>query len=1322
MSEFAPKAQVRKIVEEADIFEKEKGEKIIDEEEKKVIAERFRNAKKLQKMANSTDFDEREALDDAIDDVADDYDGLRPHEIYSWIFAKESSRDFKSRHEGVSIPEKDPGTRRFGKPAKESEVHKAYEGLKAKERRDIMTEALETIKLTPAQNRRLEQLKLITALAEGSLRILEKGGKDYIDKVKFLRFTQGRMLGQQKRRVDSFLSNETPRLANLIMRNPETPLKDLLKDTVFGDIMSYGPIVITYKDLNISLDFDECKSESELIQQKNNVLKFMREFGDYQNVRFIAEAELEQEFHRARKKEFDKLSKQAVRIGAEGETAMVNRVLYSKSLVKISQNINKSEMIDKVLEKAPNLSYTKAKKKIEQIIEEIIYQDYLHSESEAIADYIDEEDVAEKWPQHKKELWGEYKDSMGIGAFDMADQSWDGIIDELIVNAPLIVVSGGVVGALSRGASMVLRSARVARLAARGTQLGVRAAGIGRAIVGTGRIGKYATKGAELVFKGTGRASAMLAEGAAFELIHSGIHPDAEWLVGSPDWIERIVWTSAALGIFKGAGKLSQKTIARPKLQKMLTSIKNPKVSKAIGKVLALGTHGSLEVGAMLILGAAQNGYYKGNLDDFFEHFGEELFHSLVAVGALKISGKGVQTLTGNMAAFKSAKDTSAIREHVRSAKRKGNRISAPKKNLSKKHRLLERLSETEFQNMVDTAIQKASKSNDNTKIKYLREVKKRGSAFVDENGIVFVNEARIQGKSFGELKQLIIHERSHQMLYGLNKAERTKMISVVKKQKNFEDTLQLFLNENPSYKRVGKARQINELIAHYHEAKKESAKSRNSYQKELVKNVEPILKQLKKEGIDLTKPILTALEARVAGVKMEADEASLAAKLDVLHVGDEINVPRSDGSISKGRVVGPDGKGGITVEFTSKNTYTLDQIDNYNPGQISLDIGTKIVVPKLGPIIEGKIIGFERGLPVVEYGGVKNMSYEQIKNANPHDQIKSAQEALRAPRKAEKAKMPEVLAIGDSNGSFETYKWNLEKTGLIDKDFNWKGGNRKVVVHGDILADRAMDGFKILEINRKLRAEAQKQGGDISLIAGNHEDFMFSFLLDRGGVHGDGLVNAEIKNPGEQGRGIAELTEFTGNGKLIKSIEKAKAGNRLDRNEILKNMRKSPRGRMLLEEMCNMKLCEQIGDTIYLHTDPTNGIMEMILNKGVDGVNKEFQTAMRRTLIDGESFNHGRFNSLFDTFLDTGNRTFYHGLRRGELDINSDLIEALKGRGIARMVFGHSDLGRGKRKTIVEGIEFVNVDQGALKGGQGTISAARIRPSGDVETGTMMQ
>ncbi len=88
--------------------------------------------------------------------------------------------------------------------------------------------------------------------------------------------------------------------------------------------------------------------------------------------------------------------------------------------------------------------------------------------------------------------------------------------------------------------------------------------------------------------------------------------------------------------------------------------------------------------------------------------------------------------------------------------------------------------------------------------------------------------------------------------------------------------------------------------------------------------------------------------------------------------------------------------------------------------------------------------------------------------------------------------------AIGDLNGSYDSFIAHLEERGLIRQNttgIEWTGGNKRVVFVGDILGDRSPTGLKVMEALALLNNEAEKQGGSVESLAGNHDN-MFAAVL----------------------------------------------------------------------------------------------------------------------------------------------------------------------------------------------------------------------------------
>jgi len=79
------------------------------------------------------------------------------------------------------------------------------------------------------------------------------------------------------------------------------------------------------------------------------------------------------------------------------------------------------------------------------------------------------------------------------------------------------------------------------------------------------------------------------------------------------------------------------------------------------------------------------------------------------------------------------------------------------------------------------------------------------------------------------------------------------------------------------------------------------------------------------------------------------------------------------------------------------------------------------------------------------------------------------------------------VVAIGDLHGDFDHYLATLEAAGLADRKGKWIGGKTHLVQTGDV-PDRGPDTRKILEHLDKLAKQAERKGGRVHSLIGNHE------------------------------------------------------------------------------------------------------------------------------------------------------------------------------------------------------------------------------------------
>ncbi|KAF9036262.1 Metallo-dependent phosphatase-like protein [Panaeolus papilionaceus] len=79
------------------------------------------------------------------------------------------------------------------------------------------------------------------------------------------------------------------------------------------------------------------------------------------------------------------------------------------------------------------------------------------------------------------------------------------------------------------------------------------------------------------------------------------------------------------------------------------------------------------------------------------------------------------------------------------------------------------------------------------------------------------------------------------------------------------------------------------------------------------------------------------------------------------------------------------------------------------------------------------------------------------------------------------------IVAVGDLHGDYGNARRVLHFSGVTDKDGDWSGNVDFFVQTGDII-DRGDDTIKLYVWMDKLRAQAQKTGGTVLSLLGNHE------------------------------------------------------------------------------------------------------------------------------------------------------------------------------------------------------------------------------------------
>lgn len=88
---------------------------------------------------------------------------------------------------------------------------------------------------------------------------------------------------------------------------------------------------------------------------------------------------------------------------------------------------------------------------------------------------------------------------------------------------------------------------------------------------------------------------------------------------------------------------------------------------------------------------------------------------------------------------------------------------------------------------------------------------------------------------------------------------------------------------------------------------------------------------------------------------------------------------------------------------------------------------------------------------------------------------------------KAEWDNVGKIVAVGDVHGALDEFVAILQDLGLVDQQLNWVGGKTHFVQTGDSI-DRGAQDKKVLDLLMELEKQAEKAGGRVHPLLGNHE------------------------------------------------------------------------------------------------------------------------------------------------------------------------------------------------------------------------------------------
>ena len=238
------------------------------------------------------------------------------------------------------------------------------------------------------------------------------------------------------------------------------------------------------------------------------------------------------------------------------------------------------------------------------------------------------------------------------------------------------------------------------------------------------------------------------------------------------------------------------------------------------------------------------------------------------------------------------------------------------------------------------------------------------------------------------------------------------------------------------------------------------------------------------------------------------------------------------------------------------------------------------------------------------------------------------ARDWKRYPAITQIAKADEIFAIGDAHSDFVRLARAMTAAGIIEKqpekpqDARWCAGKAVLVTTGDMV-DKGPRALDVLRLLIAVRADARRAGGDVVILAGNHEA---EFLADPGAPKGQEFakqLKAANLDPAQVGACKGEVGEF----------------------------------------LCSLSFAARVGDWFFAHGGNAGGrTIDQLTADLQNGLDREgYRT---RHLIGDDSILEARLNGEGrKPWIDAGMPD------RGERELLADYAKALD---VAHIVEGH--------------------------------------------------
>lgn len=260
------------------------------------------------------------------------------------------------------------------------------------------------------------------------------------------------------------------------------------------------------------------------------------------------------------------------------------------------------------------------------------------------------------------------------------------------------------------------------------------------------------------------------------------------------------------------------------------------------------------------------------------------------------------------------------------------------------------------------------------------------------------------------------------------------------------------------------------------------------------------------------------------------------------------------------------------------------------------------------------------------------------------------------------------IVAIGDLHGDYDSYLSVLQSAGIVDEQAHWIAGQTHLVQTGDI-PDRGPDTRRIITHMAGLAREAQKRGGRVHNLMGNHEAMNVYGDL-RYAVAGEFAAFADARSAALRDRYFnAMLKDLKRTDPQRHAALPADYREQWDREHPLGwvehrtawDPRWNPKGELFRWAM-QTKVAIQLNDLVFVH----GGISSAYCGNSLDSLSKLARAALRRSDPDERGILEDEFGPLW-----------YRGLAGVAPAASIETVDAiLKQHGARHIVIGHTTTG----------------------------------------------